>query len=443
MVQVAETYLSEEQQVVGENRLADAEIARLLKTVQAAQFIKSETMPAEADSTFKPRSLVEIAFEAKKKRQEEAARAEAVEKAAQQATREELQPPMSEEDTSPRAGNPSSQPETDRFSDTMTGVASAGQAMEMAEQPDAQDNAHYNAGEQAGEEAGEQARLQREAEDAQLRAEAEEEGYKKGFESGLEAARSAEPTEEEKAIAAAREAERTEIISRLEAVIVAAAGTEAVDVSALAPAIEEAVLRLASERAGLTIQENPQGLVQRIEQLIEKVKSSASAICVTLNPKDLKAVEAWRSAQNAYPNWVWRADTQLVSGDIKLKLDGISVSDVSRLEAEAQTHPKVEEQAERAMEENLPEDAQPKETEAGNTDETETDQAKKQATVTEEAEVAEVAAEASAEVEEAAEEAEEVQPEEASLRDKAKDAIGEDMATEEKGSASQEDEQSP
>ena len=213
-----------------------------------------------------------------------------------------------------------------------------------------------------------------------MRAEAEEEGYKKGFESGLEAARSAEPTEEEKAIAAAREAERTEIISRLEAVIAAAAGIEAVDVSALAPAIEQAVLRLASERAGLAIQENPQGLVQRIEQLIEKVKSSASAICVTLNPEDLKAVEAWRSAQNAYPNWVWRADTQLVSGDIKLKLDGISVSDVLGLEAKAQTDMKVEEPAERALEENLAEDAtvtedaQPMETEAGNIDETETDQ---------------------------------------------------------------------
>ena len=230
-------------------------------------------------------------------------------------------------------------------------------------------------GEQASEEAGEQARLQREEEDAQLRAEAEEEGYKKGFESGLEAARSADPTEEEKAIATAREAERTEIISRLEAVIAAAAGIEAVDVSALAPAIEQAVLRLASERAGLAIQENPQGLFQRIEQLIEKVKSSATAICVTLNPEDLKAVEAWRSAQNAYPNWVWRADTQLVSGDIKLKLDGISVSDVLGLEVKAQTDMKVEEPAERAMEEKsqktqLTEDAQPMETEAGNTDET-------------------------------------------------------------------------
>ena len=441
MAQVAETYLSEEQQVVGENRLADAEIARLLKTVQAAQFIKSETMPAETDSTFKPRSLVEIAFEAEKKRQEEAARAEAVEKAARQAAQEVLQPPMSEEAMSPPAGDPSPQPETDRFSDPMTEAASAGQAMEMVGQPDVQYDAQYDVGEQAGE----QARLQREAEDAQLRAEAEEERYKKGFESGLEAARSAEPTEEEKAIAAAREAERTEIISRLEAVIAVAAGTEAVDVSALAPAIEQAVLRLASERAGLAIQENPQGLVQRIEQLIEKVKSSASAICVTLNPEDLKAVEAWRSEQNAYPNWVWRADTQLVSGDIKLKLDGISVSDVLGLEAKAQTDMKVEEPAERAMEKNLAEgatvteDVQPMETEAGNIDETEADQTETQDTVTEEAEVAEVAAEASAEVEEA----EEVQPEEASLRDKAEDAIGEDMTIEETGSASQEDEQSP
>ena len=48
-------------------------------------------MPAETDSTFKPRSLVEIAFESEKKRQEEAARAEAVEKAARQAAQEVLE----------------------------------------------------------------------------------------------------------------------------------------------------------------------------------------------------------------------------------------------------------------------------------------------------------------------------------------------------------------
>ena len=85
MAQAAESYLSEMQKVAAEDGLADAEIARLLKSVQAAQFKRSEVIPADADSSFKPRSLVEIAFEAEKKRQEDAARQLAVEKAAQQA----------------------------------------------------------------------------------------------------------------------------------------------------------------------------------------------------------------------------------------------------------------------------------------------------------------------------------------------------------------------
>ena len=74
MAQAAESYLSEMQKVASEDGLADAEIARLLKSVQAAQFKRSEVIPVDADSSFKPRSLVEIAFEAEKKRQKDAAR---------------------------------------------------------------------------------------------------------------------------------------------------------------------------------------------------------------------------------------------------------------------------------------------------------------------------------------------------------------------------------
>ena len=161
-----------------------------------------------------------------------------------------------------------------------------------------------------------------------MRAKAEEEGYKRGFESGLESARSAEPTEEEKAHAAAKEQERVDIINRLETVIAAAASAEAVDVSELAPVLEQAVLRLASERAGLAIQENPQGLVQRIEHLIEKVKSGAKAISVTLNPDDLMAVDTWRPAVSVHSAWTWRADASFAPGDIQLKLDGITVTDL-------------------------------------------------------------------------------------------------------------------
>ena len=336
MAQAAESYLSEMQRTAAEDGLADAEIARLLKSVQAAQFKKSESLIPETDGSFKPRSLVEIAFEAEKKRQEEAAQKEAqkeAEQAAMEQAGQEVGPEVGQEtaeqamaDTSLQghagqavAENPNL-PEAGQLSDA---GLSAGSDKAIADQIQQ---------EQAQEAAAEEARLQREAEDANLRAAADEEGYKRGFEAGLEAARSAEPTEEEKAIAAMREQERKDMIARLEAVIASAASADAVDISALAPALEQAVLKLASERAGLAIGENPEGLVQRIEALIEKVKSGANAITITLNPDDLTAVEAWQGTQNTHPNWNWRGDASFVSGDIRLKLDGITVTDLLGVE---------------------------------------------------------------------------------------------------------------
>ena len=336
MAQAAESYLSEMQRTAAEDGLADAEIARLLKSVQAAQFKKSESLIPETDGSFKPRSLVEIAFEAEKKRQEEAAQ-----KAAEQAAMEQAG-----QEAGPEVGPEVGQETAEQAMADTSLQGHAGQA--VAENPNLREagqlsDAGLSAGsdkaiadqiqqEQAQEAAAEEARLQREAEDANLRAAADEEGYKRGFEAGLEAARSAEPTEEEKAIAAMREQERKDMIARLEAVIASAASADAVDVSALAPALEQAVLKLASERAGLAIGENPEGLVQRIEALIEKVKSGANAITITLNPYDLTAVEAWQGTQNTHPNWNWRGDASFVSGDIRLKLDGITVTDLLGVE---------------------------------------------------------------------------------------------------------------
>ena len=354
MAQVAESYLSEMQKVAGEDGLADAEIARLLKSVQAAQFKRSEVIPEDADSSFKPRSLVEIAFEAEKKRQEDAARQLAVEKAAQLAAQRAEQqaenaPENAAENTAENTAENAVENAAENAGANQTAAqAKAGQhtpdmgqaASHIADIPEtgtmaapaspqpASAQALYQQQEAEQDAAAVQAREQREAEDASLRAQAEEEGYKRGFESGLEAARSAEPTEEEKAHAAAKEQERADIISRLETVIAAAASAEAVDVSELVPVLEQAVLRLASERAGLAIRENPQGLVQRIEHLVEKVKSGAKAISVTLHPDDLKAVNTWRPTVSAHSAWTWRADASFVSGDIQLKLDGITVIDL-------------------------------------------------------------------------------------------------------------------
>ena len=50
--------------------LGEGEITRILKTVQAAQFKKSETLATTKDKEFRPRSLVEIAFAAEGKRKQ-------------------------------------------------------------------------------------------------------------------------------------------------------------------------------------------------------------------------------------------------------------------------------------------------------------------------------------------------------------------------------------
>ena len=371
MAQAAESYLSEMQKVAGEDGLADAEIARLLKSVQAAQFKRSEVIPADADNAFKPRSLVEIAFEAEKKRQEDAARQLAMEKATQLAAQQaEQQVKQATENLSENlsdngAENQTAAPhdagqENPDIGSVMPNPADAQEAGEItppASQPAISPQAISLQQEAEQEAAAAQALQQREAEDASLRTQAEEEGYKRGFEAGLEAARSAEPTEEEKAHAAAKEQERLDIINRLEAVIAATASADAVDVSELAPVLEQAVLRLASERAGLAINENPQGLVQRIENLVEKVKSGAQAISVTLNPEDLKAVDKWRPAASAHPAWIWRADASFASGDIQLKLDGITVTDLLG----ADTNIQLAENAEAAMAAPLPSPDMPEE----------------------------------------------------------------------------------
>ena len=362
MAQVAEFYLSELQKTKAEDGLADAEIARLLKSVQAAQFKKSESLIPETDSAFKPRSLVEIAFEAEKKRQEETAQKAAIKKAAQEAAEKAMAEASSQDRVTGQDGNIGldsgvgqgldenpNQPDVQSLSDTATLAGGNNALADQIQQ------------EQAQEVAAEEARLQREAEDKALRAIADEEGYKRGFEAGLEAARSAEPTEEEKAITAMREQERQDVIARLEAVIARAASADAVDVSALAPALEQAVLKLASERAGLAIAENPEGVFQRIEALIEKVKSGANSITITLNPDDLTAVQAWRGAQNTHPNWVWCGDGDFASGDIRLKLDGIIVTDLLGVESSIPPAPKIgaeEVQPEKAASEEVqPEEA--------------------------------------------------------------------------------------
>ena len=302
--------------------LGEGEITRILKTVQAAQFKKSETFTAE-DTAFKPRSLVEIAFAAEQKRQQEEQAARAAEQAAAaaEAAASDNLPAGSAQITSPDSQPPL--PQDVLHEDTVP-------AQDTGSQPALDPAAHMAAElmKAKAQQAEEEARRERQQEDEALRLEAEEQGYKRGFEAGLEAARTAEPTAEELALIAEKEAEKQAIVAKFHAAISALASPQALDSTALSKAINDAVMQLAAERAGQVISQNPKGFLRRIQQLVDRVKSASQQVEVFVNRADLEVLNRWMQDHTVPSGWQFTADAQLDHGDIRLLLGGIEITDI-------------------------------------------------------------------------------------------------------------------
>ena len=297
--------------------LAEGEITRILKTVQAAQFKKSETLAATEDTEFKARSLVEIAFAAEKKRKEaeEAVHQQQVQQQSEQP--DDAAPALAPADDSGPAA-----------SDDQAGPRSVEQEVGQ------QDEAAVPISDEAAKKA-EQAEKQTEASKLQKRAEedeiirlaAEEDGYKRGFEAGLEAARKAEPTAEEAALLVEKEQQRQAMIAQFHDVIASLANAQEVDSPALESAINKAVIELASKLAGQIISQNPEGFIKRIRGLVDNIKAAATQVDIFINPADLASLQNWLEDGTIESGWKFVSDKQLRSGDIRLRIGGVEVAD--------------------------------------------------------------------------------------------------------------------
>ena len=298
--------------------LAEGEITRILKSVQAAQFKKSQTLTALEDKDFKPRSLVEIAFAAEQKRQQakDSARQKQVDQQSAQAEGADSVSEKSDDAGFVVPDNETVLPaekEQDRSQKDESATLTPNKAPEEVMQAEQQ---------------AEDTVLQKRAEEDQaIRLAAEEDGYKRGFEAGLEAARTAEPTEEEVALLAEKEQERQTIVTQFHEAIAALASPEALDSSALQSAINQAVIELASERAGEVISKNPEGILERIRSLIDSIKAAADQVEIFMNPNDLVSLESWLQDKVAPSGWRFDADPHMLSGDIRLKVGGLEVAD--------------------------------------------------------------------------------------------------------------------
>ena len=308
---------------INSGTLDSGEVANLLRTMQAAQFKKSEQI-AEQDSSFKPRSLVDIAFDAEERRKQAQAK-EAAEQAARQAEADALaqQQAAAKAEQMSEAGT-DSLPEPDDQTEADQQEAMVSEPAEVAEPATITQSQNDEMLATLRAELDAQAQADKEALEARL----SEEHYHRGFEAGLEAAKTAEPSDEEKAHQAHMEAERQDIIQRFNAAIDAAAKMDSADISEISKAIDFAVKRLAGERAGHAIQDNPEGMVARISELADNIATQVRVMDVYLNPDDKQAIEKWLDAEAYDHNWSLHGASELASGDIRIVAGGVELTDL-------------------------------------------------------------------------------------------------------------------
>lgn len=308
---------------INSGTLDSGEVANLLRTMQAAQFKKSEQI-AEQDSLFKPRSLVDIAFDAEERRKQAQAK-----EAAEQATRQAEANALAQQQVAAKAEQMSeagtnSMPEPDGHTEADQEKAMVSEPAVAAELATITQSQNDEMLATLRAELDAQAQADKEALEARL----SEEHYHRGFEAGLEAAKTAEPSDEEKAHQAHMEAERQDIIQRFNAAIDAAAKMVSADISEISKAIDFAVKRLAGERAGYAIQDNPEGMVARISELADNIATQVRVMDVYLNPDDKQAIEKWLDAEAYDHNWSLHGASELASGDIRIVAGGVELTDL-------------------------------------------------------------------------------------------------------------------
>lgn len=91
--------------------------------------------------------------------------------------------------------------------------------------------------------------------------------------------------------------------------------------------IAEAVLRLASERAGYEIDSLPEVFLERIEALADRIHTQSSQPVLRLHPDDLAAVEALIQGSDILSSMRIVAAQDLSRGDVDLAVDGLRLSD--------------------------------------------------------------------------------------------------------------------
>ena len=291
-------------------KLEDAEIQRLVQLSNDASYQRSERVPVKTVEAFEPRSLVSIAMAAQRRRESELRTAVAAGAVLDEAATD---PAETDADLAGKAGEDASaeQPNADEAGALDTSPNAAGETTGDAEGSE---------GEAAQGEPSSTSQIDFEA----GRAEGLEEGRRAGFDegkaTGMEEGRTAGRAE------ASAQLER--VIQAFEAATSRLADLTAVDSDALAASINEVILRLASERAGQAIAEQPDSFADRIEALLATIRTVSGQPSIRLNPADLASIQPLADTREKLRHCNFVADESLAHGDLSVMVGTIGIDDI-------------------------------------------------------------------------------------------------------------------
>ena len=291
-------------------KLEDAEIQRLVKLSNDASYQRSERVPVKTVESFEPRSLVSIAMAAQRRRETELRTAVAAGAV------------LNEVATDPAEGgaDPSSEVSKD-VSDEQPNTDDTEALDALPDTADEKiDDAEGSEGEAADDTPVSKSKVDFEA----GRAEGLEEGRRVGFDegkaTGMEEGRTAGRAE------ASAQLER--VIQAFEAATSRLTDLTAVDSNALAASINDAILHLASKRAGQAIVKQPKSFADRIEALLATIRTVSGQPSIRLNPVDLVSIQPLIETREKLRHCNFVADESLAHGDLSVMVGTIGIDDI-------------------------------------------------------------------------------------------------------------------
>ena len=312
-------------------KLEDAEIQRLVMLSQATEYQRSERVPVKAAEAFEPRSLVSIAMDAQRRRDEELRAAAASAEAAAISVDGADTAKAADGANTADGGDARIIAEIERgtAAETQDGLVNAASAetgdaaaADGSINPDTENADADGSGTENQDEAVAEIAASKADFDAG-KAEGLEEGRKLGFEDG-----------HAKGMAEGRAAGSAEASAQLERAIQAFETATAslkdlteVDSKALSASIRAAILQLASARAGQVISDMPAAFVSRIECMISKIHTVTGEPVIRLNSADLAAVAPLIETREKLRHCHFVADNDLASGDLSVTVGNIGIDD--------------------------------------------------------------------------------------------------------------------